>query len=367
MLATDLSDPEIVLGKLAARLLPVLGLVACTWPVLAICSLLGGIDPTALTLAFAIILAVALLGCTMALALSVWARKPHEVVLVVYTFWMLVLLLWPIWYVLSRGGLVGPPAAWSLVADPYYLAFAPYSAPGRLDLWDYLGFFAVALGAVGRAGGPGGLADAARRAAGDRRPSQGSPGSAWVGRLTRWLPGPSLDGNPVLWREWHRSRPSRWTDDPGRAGGRLDRHRLRRRRRLGLDQWAGHAVSAEPAGLIVGVCGMILQLIFGLLMLSAVAPMSMAEERQRGSLDLLAATTLSTPTIVLGKWLGTLRLVLLLAIGPGLMGSPWPRRIKHPAPARSAGPRPGTTRNCPGVNCSSVPASWSRRSSSTAR
>ena len=45
MLATDLSDPEIVLGKLAARLLPVLGLVACSWPVLAICSLLGGIDP----------------------------------------------------------------------------------------------------------------------------------------------------------------------------------------------------------------------------------------------------------------------------------------------------------------------------------
>ena len=37
------------------------------------------------------------------------------------------------------------------------------------------------------------------------------------------------------------------------------------------------------------------------------APTSMAEERQRGSLDLLAATTLSTPTIVLGKWLAMLR------------------------------------------------------------
>ena len=56
MLMTDLSDPEIVLGKLAARLLPVLGLVACTWPVMAISSLLGGIDPIALTLAFAIII-----------------------------------------------------------------------------------------------------------------------------------------------------------------------------------------------------------------------------------------------------------------------------------------------------------------------
>src|SRR5215469_5089672 len=146
-LATDLSDPEIVLGKLAARLLPILGLVACSWPVLALSSLLGGIDPTALTLAFAIILAVALLGCTMALALSVWARKPHEVVLVVYTFWMLVMLLWPIWFGLSTGMAIGRPPGWSLVADPFYLAFAPYTAPGWVGFWDYVGFFLAILGA----------------------------------------------------------------------------------------------------------------------------------------------------------------------------------------------------------------------------
>src|SRR5439155_8193946 len=114
VLVTDLSDPEIVLGKLAARLLPVLGLVACSWPVLAISSLLGGIEPTALTMAFAVIIAVALLGCSMALALSVWARKPHEVALVVYTFWILVLLLWPLWLGLATGGLVGSPPPWSL-------------------------------------------------------------------------------------------------------------------------------------------------------------------------------------------------------------------------------------------------------------
>ena len=33
------------------------------------------------------------------------------------------------------------------MANPYYLAFAPYSAPGRVDFWDYLGFFAATLGA----------------------------------------------------------------------------------------------------------------------------------------------------------------------------------------------------------------------------
>ena len=46
MLATDLSNAEIVLGKLGARLVPVLGLIACGLPIAALAGLLGGIDPT---------------------------------------------------------------------------------------------------------------------------------------------------------------------------------------------------------------------------------------------------------------------------------------------------------------------------------
>src|SRR5262249_20878917 len=148
VLITDLSDPEIVLGKLAARLLPVLGLVGCSWPVLAISALLGGIDPTALTLAFAVILAIALLGCTLALALSVWARKTHEVLLATYTVWSLGLLLWPIWVGLTGSGAPGPPSARPLLLfNPFYVAFAPYADPGKLGSWDYLGFFGVTLAA----------------------------------------------------------------------------------------------------------------------------------------------------------------------------------------------------------------------------
>ena len=343
MLATDLSDPEIVLGKLAARLLPVLGLVACSWPVLALSSLLGGIDPRAVTLAFAIILAVALLGCSMAMALSVWARKPHEVVLVVTTFWALVLLIWPIWFALGRTRLVGTPADWSLLANPYYLAFAPYAAPGQFDFWDYLAFFAATLGAavalavlaiwrmrpVARRGG----IESRKR----RRPG-------WFGRLARRLPGPTLDGNPVLWREWHRSRPSRWARILGVLMGGLTGAACAvgavSALIEGLDERAAGVpielivgvVRVWPVGLIVGVGGAILQLIFGLLMLAAAAPTSMAEERQRGSLDLLAATTLSTSAIVVGKWLGALRQVAPVAIGPGLLGFALALAVKAPQP-----------------------------------
>jgi ABC-type transport system involved in multi-copper enzyme maturation permease subunit len=318
MLATELSDGEIVLGKLAARLLPVLGLVACSWPVLAISSLLGGIDPIALALAFAIILAVALLGCAMALALSVWARKPHEVVMVVYTSWMIALLLWPVWWVLSVGvGIVGRPPAWTLLADPYYLAFAPYSAPGRLQLWDYLTFFAAALGASAVLSGLAvwRMRPVARRGTDEHRKE---PGLGLLGRLTRRLPGPSLDGNPVLWREWHRARPSRWLMVlVVLIGGSTTVAWL-----VGAVMvWETRLTPGTPnPGVIIGVGGFLLQLGFGLLVLSAAAPMAMSEERQRGSLDLLAATTLSTPTIVLGKWLATLRPAALLAIGPGLLG-----------------------------------------------
>ena len=147
ILVTDLSDTEIVLGKLVARLLPVLGLVACTWPVMAISSLLGGIDPATLTMAFAVIIVVAVLGCSLAFALSVSARKPHEVVALIYTFWAVVLLSYPVMWALASARLTVGPPRWLLMADPFYLALASYSPWGGVELADFVCFIAVALGA----------------------------------------------------------------------------------------------------------------------------------------------------------------------------------------------------------------------------
>ena len=84
MLATDLGDTEIVLGKLAARLLPVMSLVAATVPVLALAGLLGGIIIEAIVALTLITLAVAVLGCTLAMAISVRATRTHEVLMAVY-------------------------------------------------------------------------------------------------------------------------------------------------------------------------------------------------------------------------------------------------------------------------------------------
>ena len=76
VLATDLSNAEIVLGKLGVRLIPVLGLVACVVPVVALAGLLGGIDPLALLGSFLVSIGCAVVGCSLALALSVWAERP---------------------------------------------------------------------------------------------------------------------------------------------------------------------------------------------------------------------------------------------------------------------------------------------------
>ena len=99
MLVTDLTDSEIVLGKLAARLLPVFALVGATVPVLALAGLLGGIIIEAIATLTLITVALAILGCALALAFSVRATKVHEVLMAVYgieAVWIVGPLVWSI-------------------------------------------------------------------------------------------------------------------------------------------------------------------------------------------------------------------------------------------------------------------------------
>ena len=84
MLVTDLASSEIVLGKLAARLLPVFALVASTMPVLALAGLLGGVVIEAIVTLTVLTVSLAVLGCSLALAFSVRATKTHEVLMAVY-------------------------------------------------------------------------------------------------------------------------------------------------------------------------------------------------------------------------------------------------------------------------------------------
>jgi ABC-type transport system involved in multi-copper enzyme maturation permease subunit len=137
---------------------------------------------------------------------------------------------------------------------------------------------------------------------------------SWRFRIP-WLPGPSLDGNPVLWLEWHRQKPSRWV----RAVWSL--YALAA---LGFSLYAFlHAVLNIPAiqreelGLFVNA----FQVAIGLLLVSVTSVTSLQDERVRGSLDVLLSSPLSTIGIYWGKWWGSYRIIFLLTLLPTFVAS----------------------------------------------
>lgn len=324
LLVTDLSDSEIVLGKLASRLVPMVGLVFCGLPVVALMTLLGGIDPVALTGAFLVSLGLALLGCSLALLLSNWAGKAHEVVMAVYLIWLAWLLALPIgfWVDLTLrrwfGFGLGTQRLGGLFAkaNPVWIVFGPGSGAPFVEptFIDQVGFFIVTvfLSALLVVVATKTMRPSAVRSEGRTRVRR-----SWIPRelfsLGRFVPAPSLDGNPVLWREWTRNRPSRWSRwiwwTYGLAACFFSG--------IVVFQWlfVGRRGGDMPA--VVNV----LQVGAGLLLLSVSASTSLVEERVRGSLDVLMTTPLSTLAIVWGKWLGAYRRAVLLAVPPGLVAA----------------------------------------------
>ena len=321
ILATDLSNTEIVLGKLAARLIPVFGLIVCLLPLFALTSLLGGIDPTALFGSFLTSVGCAVLGCSLALALSVWGRKTHEVLMVTY----LILILWlssPL-LVMIVAYLVGvpspsaiPPIVWDWVqlTNPYSLVFAPYYSPGKVGTSAFVAYLGSCLFLSGLLLGLAAwriravtLKQTGQVSASTRqRFAVGSLRPAWLPRL----PGPTLDGNPVLWREWRRFRPSRFV----RVAWLLYTA-------LGVI-WTLLALKStsdtlDRAELIAALSTV--QVGIGLLLLSVSAATSLSEERARGSLDILLSTPLSTLSILVGKWWGVFRLAPRVIFWPALL------------------------------------------------
>ena len=334
MATTDLSDAEIVLGKLFSRLAPILALVACALPVSAMAAWLGGIDLPALLSLFLVSAAIAVLGCTLSLAVSVQAARTQDAIMAVLAIWTCWLMSGPLWSGLTRfNGLAAQPD-WFRKANPFILVYAPYRWPGYVGPADVAAFlFATLAVSVGLAISTiAHLRRALLPAEPSRRRGIGPAIARTLPTLGRWLDGriiwiafptlkkwlarvptPSLDGNPVLWREWHRNRPSRlarilWATYwlAALAGTGIG---IANAIQFGMD---------TPAGGFVLIMAMMVQSSLGMLLLSSQAPSSLGEERARGSLDVIMSTPISTRAIVWGKWLGTFRTVLWLAFLPGL-------------------------------------------------
>src|SRR5205823_10749248 len=132
--------------KLAACLLPVLGLVFASVPVLFATTWLGGVDPGALVCSFAVLLGTAVLACALAFLLSVWFRRPHEVLLAVYLLAAGLMLADPVWELISALTVRASPPRWVTNLNPFALAFDPLTSGGAGAAADCVRFLAVALG-----------------------------------------------------------------------------------------------------------------------------------------------------------------------------------------------------------------------------
>ncbi len=310
MLVTDLTDSEIVLGKLAARLLPIFALVAATVPVLALAGLLGGIIIEAIATLTLITFALAVLGCALALAFSVRATKAHEVLMAVYgieAIWIVGPLAW---YILEVIGAPFGPPDWYVNLNPFVLAWAPYAWPNAVGIEPY----ALMLGAATILSA-GSIAYAVLRlraeatkgtsAAAARATSRFSGARAW---LEARRPSPSLDDEPVLWRDWRRGRPSKLAKIIWGLYCVLA---------LAGTAWSVLIVCNGDDPQIVGLMGGF-QATLGLMLVRVTALAALAEERARGSLDVLMTTPLSTDRIVLAKWWGAYRVVPALAFLPAI-------------------------------------------------
>ena len=309
LLTTDLSPREIVLGKLAARVIATLVPLACSLPVLAIAITIG-VDPFKLASLGLVIVGVAALGGSLAMLLSIWAAKTHEVLSVIYP-------LWATWLVPSLGIAVfldpRTTPGWLqgfAITNPFVVARE--GDPGRAAL--YLAA-CLAISGVLAAAAVASLVPASRR--GPARPSRPRVESAAAARFRRdvpWWPRPDLDANPVLWREWHRARPTRWVRIVWTVY-------LVATLLAGLPLVLGN-LGVEPLRIDVGFTAVASGLLgaIGFLLMGATSATAMAEERSRGSLDILLATPLSTPSIVWGKWRGTFRLTRLVMAWPIALG-----------------------------------------------
>jgi ABC-type transport system involved in multi-copper enzyme maturation permease subunit len=313
MLVTGLTPLEIVLGTLAARLLPVLGAVACVVPVLALSSHLGGIEPQALIGLEVVTAGGAVLGCTLALAVSIGARRVHEVLVATYVLLAGWVLGYPILVTIrqtSAGGLIpGGWMHWLRDVNPYWLALGPVVRPGAVrpgQAWALLG------GAVVLSMALAGLAACRLRAAALSAPGRPRRPS-WPARLAASWPGANLDSNPVFWRECRLQQPSRWVRllwGLYVAGAVLFTA-------LAVYECATGGARRTPwAGPFNGF-----QAAVGLLLLSLVTPAALAEERARGSLEVLLSTPLSTRSLVLGKWWAHYRVVPCLALLPATVAA----------------------------------------------
>ena len=202
LFASSLSNAEIVLGKLAARILHIVYLVLAGVPIMALMMLLGGIAPEGVLVLTVITLCTVLTVATLSIAISVWSARAREAVTRTYLLLFALLVLPPVFEAIIRFSSAPGVFAWTnrqfLAANPFFIltaiiegASSTASGAAFQMLWEFvrnqliLSFLLAALAIWG-----------VRRT--HLRESTKAAKRRW--RLSHWLR-PAVGNRPMLWKE----------------------------------------------------------------------------------------------------------------------------------------------------------------------
>ncbi len=320
LLATDLENREVVLGKLTSRLLALLLLLVGGLPVLSFVQFLGGVDPNLVLAGFVATVVTMLSLGSLSIFNSVRAPRPRGAVFSTYVvagaYLLLSLCCAPFTLSSPLAGPLGWPAAGNIFVAYAEISSSAGAAGGTTGssvlsvLFEYVVFHSLATVVLA------GIATLKLRAwYREEQPRRErevvlSPTDAMLSnrarRLLRRLP--RVGPDPVLWKELYAEQ-----------GYRLNR--LAR----GLLLFAGGGVlfvaamtylcgiavslaSHDPTGFATGwvqVVGTGVACLM-IVVVAVRASTGIGSERDRQTLDSLLTTPLDSAAIVRGKWLGAL-------------------------------------------------------------
>ena len=215
LLTSQLSGGEIVVGKLAARLLQVGVFLLLGLPVLSLISLFGGVDPLIIVMTYAGTATSVFFLATMAILVSVRSRTPREAVTAVYLFmicWLFVpfLLLSILPFAAPNfwthvGWWLGPALSGLTMPSPMYItrSMIGFASGSMLERTLWMMGAQVVGASVFVALAAWQLRPAFRTFEGGKR------GFAWARKITAkrsWLPRPPVGDDAMLWKERYVSR-----------------------------------------------------------------------------------------------------------------------------------------------------------------
>lgn len=331
LLLTNLSNSELVLGKLMASLLSVLVMLAAALPVFLLTAMLGGVSYGQIARAMAVTLAAVLACGSLGSLLALWREKTFQALALT----VLVVVAWLALGEIVAAGVLGESfgglpcralaagfSPWQAIqeaARPYVYdqpALGPLGTPVNLFLVTAV---AISLLLNGLAVAMVRVWNPSREARRDKREEQRETTEA-TADVVSLAPQPArrVWDNPVIWREMRT-----WA-----YGRKILVVRLAYLLLFGLAAGSLYAMFSGGQLATQGPLVMAALILLSLVLVNAQAVTSLTSERDARALDLLLVTDLTPKEIVFGKLGGALYntkemvlLPMLLCVGLWMAGS----------------------------------------------